>query len=288
MPNLRVMVVDDSSFARSIIRDALEESGISVIAEAECMEDAIVQYRLHQPNVITMDMVMPGTNGLECIRALKLENPQLKFIINSSMKDDDLLAEAKKLNVMAYIQKPFQTEEIVAAVRKALQPNEAFIEMEPSYLEAFKSAFERGIALVTKTKVVIKENEIESAWTYKSAGLSIIVGIIGKLKGQMILDLSLDTAKKLAGASLKREPKDQNEIVAMIAEFANIVAGNACSSLNKNTSGLGLMVTPPGIFSGENSEISAPHTENQGFTAKTDYGPVFMNVGFSRGTNQWI
>lgn len=288
MQNLRVMVVDDSTFSRSIIRDALNEAGIEVVAEAECMEDAIEKYRAHRPDVVTMDMVMPGTNGLECIRALKMENPQLKFVINSSMKDDELLAEARRLNVLAYIQKPSSNEEIVAAVKKAIEKNQAFIEMEPNYLEAFKAAFEKGISLVTKTQVNIKELEANSSWNYHSAGLAIIIGIIGKFNGQVILDLSQDTAAKLAVASLKREPKDQNEVFAMIAEFANIVAGNACSSLNKSIAGLGLMVTPPGIFSGEDSEISSPHTDNKAFTAETDYGPVYMNVGFSRGSCQWI
>lgn len=74
----KVMVVDDSPFSRSIIADALIDGGFEVISQAGCLEEALKEFVRTKPDIVTMDMVMPGADGLECIRALKLEDPDVK------------------------------------------------------------------------------------------------------------------------------------------------------------------------------------------------------------------
>lgn len=282
----KVMVVDDSPFSRNIIADALEEAGFEVVSQAGCLEEALEEYSRTRPDVITMDMVMPGADGLECVRALRLEDPEVKVIVVSSMKDDELVKEAKKLHVAGYVQKPVDSVELVAAVRAAVAPDEVFSELDNLYMEVFQDAFASGIAMVAKTAAEFNSQEA-SDLKYTSLGVAVVIGIVGRYSGRMILDLSLETATALTKVALRREPKNKEEVLAMVAEFANIISGNACSVLNKKCKEVRLRVTPPSIFYGGTPEITTPNINKKAIFAETAYGTMYLNVGFKRGAEAW-
>lgn len=282
----KVMVVDDSPFSRSIIADALIDGGFEVISQAGCLEEALKEFVRTKPDIVTMDMVMPGADGLECIRALKLEDPDVKVVIVSSMKDDDLVKEAKKLNVAGYVQKPVEAEELLAAVHAAVAPDEVFALLESQYLEVFKDAFSGGMAMMTKT-VAQFDCQDTSGQTYTSLGVAVVIGIVGRYSGRMIFDLSFESAHEFAKAALRREPKNDDEVLAMVAEFANIISGNACSVLNKKCKELGLRVTPPSVFHGGTSEIITPNIQKKSVFVETAYGRMYLNIGFKQGAEAW-
>lgn len=282
----KVMVVDDSPFSRNIIADALTQGGFEVVGQAGCLEEALEEYSRTRPDVVTMDMVMPGADGLECVRALKLENPDIKVVVVSSMKDDELVKEAKKLNVAGYVQKPVDSVELVAAVRAAVAPDEVFGELDNLYMEVFKDAFAGGIAMVARTAAEFTSQEASDK-KYTSLGVAVVIGIVGRYSGRMIFDLSLESATALTKAALRREPKNQDEVLAMVAEFANIISGNACSVLNKKCKEVRLRVTPPSIFYGGSPEITTPNIRKKAIFAETAYGAMYLNVGFKRGAESW-
>jgi CheY-specific phosphatase CheX len=76
--------------------------------------------------------------------------------------------------------------------------------------------------------------------------------------------------------------------MAALGEFTNIVAGNACSILNRKNKALGLRVAPPTILSGENVLISAPDFSTTTAKAETNFGELLLNVGFKEGENKWM
>ena len=287
MEKIRVLVVDDSPFSCSIISDALAEGGFEVVGTANSLEEAVEQYRRHRPDVVTMDIVMPGADGLECIRVLRVEDPDLKVIIVSSMKDDELIQEAKKLHVAGFLQKPLDNEALIAAINRVVAPDEIFELLANLYLNAFKDALANTMTMVTKTLTELSDSETVTAVQYRSLGVAAVVGIVGRYCGRMILDLSLNSAEGLAKVALKRDPKSQDEVLAMVGEFANIICGNACSALNKKHREFGLRVTPPSIFHGASSEIASPNVESKLVNAETGFGRIILDIGFQRGAEVW-
>lgn len=283
----KVLIVDDSPFSRNIIADALTGGGFEVIGQAGCMEEAVAEFRKVRPDVVTMDMVMPGADGLECVRALKLEDTDLKVVIVSSMKDDDLIKEAKKLHVAGYVQKPVDTDELLAAVRAAIAPDEIYAQLESVYFDIFKDAFGSALTMVTKAAADFVEQSVDEK-NYTSQGVAVVIGIVGRYSGRMIFDLSYDSAAELAKAALRREPKNQDEVLAMVAEFANIISGNACSVLNKKCKEFKLRVTPPSVFYGGSPAITTPNIKNKAIYAETPHGKMHLNIGFKQGAEAWM
>ena len=66
MPH-RVLIADDAAFMREMLRDILHDGGFEVVAEAEDGEEAINQYREHDPDLVTLDIVMPRKSGLDAL-----------------------------------------------------------------------------------------------------------------------------------------------------------------------------------------------------------------------------
>ena len=106
MSDVRIVIVDDSSFSIAFIKDILVRNGLDVVGEAGSLEEVKAVVKEKTPTLVTMDMTLPGTDGLECTRAVHEIDESIKVIVISSMMDDEIVKEAKKNKVSAYIQKP--------------------------------------------------------------------------------------------------------------------------------------------------------------------------------------
>ena len=102
------------------------------------------------------------------------------------------------------------------------------------------------------------------------------------------MDLSVESAEKIAEAILKRPAKSREEVLAMVSELANIVAGIACSMLNKKDKAFALRVSPPSLFHGNTAEIVSPSVKIHKSIAETDFGSIFLGVGFKKGSVLWM
>jgi CheY-specific phosphatase CheX len=111
--------------------------------------------------------------------------------------------------------------------------------------------------------------------------------MIAKYHGRMILDMSNETARKMAGTMVNSDNMPDEYIVNIMGEVSNIVAGNACSLMNKSNKLFGLRVAPPTIVYGEAITISKTDFDTVfSVTAGTPFGEIFMNTGFNRGDYQ--
>lgn len=282
MAETKIVIVDDSSFSVAFIREILEKRGFEVVGEAGTLEEVIEVVGAKRPSLVTMDMTLPGTDGLECTRAIHEIDRNIKVIVISSMMDDEIVKEAKKNRVSAYIQKPVDADELVTAINRVMDSEALYRFLEQEYFVVFKETLRDSLNRMTKTLLTYKE-EYSFNDEYESKGMTIIVGIIGKFSGRMLIDLPIETANKLAVAILKREPKNTDEAVAVLGEFTNIVSGNACSMLNRKNKALGIRVAPPSILRGDSVLISAPGFNTTTAIAETVFGEVLLNVGFQRG-----
>ncbi|WP_027626018.1 response regulator [Clostridium lundense] len=287
MKKLRIAIVDDSQFSISILKDILEESGHEVVGCATSLQETIELMTEKKPDLVTMDMTLPGTDGLECTRAIHNIDKNIKVIIVSSMMDDEIVKEAKENKVAGYVQKPVDAEELISVIDGIMFEEQLFNILKEMNFMVFKEAFSNNLNRLTKT-IPSFCDESSSGKIEISNGISVVVGIIGKYAGRMIMDLSYETANNMAKAILKREAKDMDECLAMVGELANIVAGNACSMLNRKNKAYGLRVAPPTVFHGDSLKISNAFLPTTSVIGKTVFGDIYLNVGFKRGEEQWM
>jgi len=282
MDKVRIVIVDDSAFSIAFIRNILEENGFEVVGEAGNLDEVKKVVEETKPNLVTMDMTLPGTDGLECTRAVHKIDKNIKVIVVSSMMDEEIIHQARENDVSAYVQKPVDADELVTAINRILATKELYEFLNREYFPVFKEGLLDSANRMTKTRLTFQE-EYPFNKEHSSAGLTVIVGIIGKFSGRMLIDMSKETAHKLAAALLRRDSRNADEMMAALSEFANIISGNACSVLNRENKALGLRVAPPSIFYGEEVHISAPEFGTMSVVAETDFGEILLNAGFKRG-----
>jgi two-component system, NarL family, response regulator LiaR len=87
---VRVIIADDDPFARRTVRDALQDAGIVVIAEASSGPDAVQLSVHYQPDVVLMDVVMPGMDGITATRKLLERAPNVRVLVLSANADDEI------------------------------------------------------------------------------------------------------------------------------------------------------------------------------------------------------
>ena len=288
MEKINIVIVDDSPFQISILRDVLSENGFNVIGDAGSLEETIEVVGRLKPDLVTMDMTLPGTDGFECTRAIHEIDSNIKVIIVSSMMDEEIVRKAKRNHVSGYIQKPVDSEEISLLINRIMSNEELYTELEDIYSDMFKESFSDVFNKLTKTvPQFISENNINVE--RNSRGISIVLGIIGKYSGRMIYDMSFETAEKMSNNILRRVPKNSEETFNAMGEVSNMVAGNACSMINKKNKLFGLRVAPPTIFHGESISISKAELEsNFSAIANTVFGEIGINIGFKRSEDEWM
>src|SRR5919204_5155373 len=87
---LRVIIADDDPLARRAVRDALQDAGITVIADATTGREAIELSVYYKPDVVVMDILMPDTDGIAATRAILARKPGITIVMLSSSEDDEL------------------------------------------------------------------------------------------------------------------------------------------------------------------------------------------------------
>lgn len=287
MPKIKVMIVDDSPFSRTVIGESFSNIGCEVVGEVDSIDNLVEIYAQCNPDIVTMDLVMPGADGFECSEALLQYDPNVKIILLSSLKDEETEAEAKRIGIVGYIQKPLEEELLERIIQNILAPDDLYNLLENKGAEIFKESLAQIITRTTKKPVNYTDIDYKSE-VLSSQGITTIIGIIGRYTGTMILDLSFELAESFVESMLNRPSKSQDELFNMVAELANIIAGSACSMLNKQNKSFGLRVSPPSVFSAESAQISNPNLNLQVCNADTGEGNIFLGIGFRKGTVLWM
>lgn len=115
------LVVDDSIVMRQLICDALCEINFNVIAEAENGEEAFDMYKEHDPDLVTMDIVMPREHGIESLKNIMEYNGNANVIVISGLHQKSLLMEALEVGAKDFVVKPFEEDELVETITNIFQ-----------------------------------------------------------------------------------------------------------------------------------------------------------------------
>lgn len=111
-----VVVVDDSTMSRKILRQILEDAGYAVIAEATDGEEGIAAYMQYKPDVITLDITMPNMDGIEALKEILSADSRARAIMISAAGQQQKIIEALKIGAEKFITKPFEPSDVIANI----------------------------------------------------------------------------------------------------------------------------------------------------------------------------
>lgn len=153
---LRILIVDDESIIRIDLRERLTQMGHEVVGEAWSGEEAIAKAAELQPDLIFLDIKMPGMDGLEALAHIN-EQGARPVIILTAFSDHNFIERAAELGAAAYIMKPFEEKQILPAIRLAVSHFEELQSLRAEN-ESLKEAVEVS-KLVNKAKNLLAEHE---------------------------------------------------------------------------------------------------------------------------------
>lgn len=115
-PPLRVMLVEDHALVRAAIRRTLSVPGIEVVAEAASAEDALAVVMRHRPDIILVDIELPGMNGLQLVRELSPRLPDTHIVMLTGSANRDELLAAFRNGADGFLTKDMSPEGLVRAI----------------------------------------------------------------------------------------------------------------------------------------------------------------------------
>lgn len=117
----RVLVADDAIFMRATIKQMLEANGHSMVGEASDGRETIEMFKELKPDLIILDITMPGMDGIEALRRIREMDAQVKVIICSARGQQEIIAQAIQYGAEEFIIKPFKEEKLIAAIEKVMK-----------------------------------------------------------------------------------------------------------------------------------------------------------------------
>ena len=125
----RVLVVEDESLIRLDIVEALEDAGYDVVGEADNGDDAVQLADELEPDLIVMDVKMPGKDGITAATEI-MEKRRVAVVMLTAFSQRDLVERARDAGAMAYVVKPFTPADLIPAVEIAVSRNEEMLALE--------------------------------------------------------------------------------------------------------------------------------------------------------------
>jgi len=120
----RVLVADDASFMRQMIRDIIEPEGYEVVGEASDGVEVVDKFKELSPDLVMMDIVMPKRSGIDAVKAIKVDNPGACIVMCSALGQETLVMEAIQAGAKDFIVKPFKPDAVVSTLAKVVEKSE--------------------------------------------------------------------------------------------------------------------------------------------------------------------
>lgn len=119
-PRATAVIADDSAMMRQLLKAILEGTGVAVVGEAGDGRQAVDLVASHAPDIVCLDLEMPGMDGLDALRAIRSGNPAAKVMMVTGNATRDFIVEAGKAGARGYILKPFRPEKVAEAIARLL------------------------------------------------------------------------------------------------------------------------------------------------------------------------
>jgi len=117
----KVLIVDDSSFMRALLRNVLNKIGVKDITEASLGKQAIAEFKKQKPDLVLLDIILPDLGGEKILAEIMKTTPKPKVIMVTAVGQKPMMDKCKKLGVKDYIVKPFDNKKIEATIKKVMK-----------------------------------------------------------------------------------------------------------------------------------------------------------------------
>lgn len=117
---VRILVVDDTRFMRTILVNILTEEGFEIVGEAEDGQQAVEMYLTTKPDLVLMDIIMPKMDGMMALKTILGINPEARILMVTAIQSIEMAKLAFKCGAVSYIMKPFQKQGILQEIEKVL------------------------------------------------------------------------------------------------------------------------------------------------------------------------
>lgn len=119
MEKEKILIVDDQYGIRILLNEVFHKEGYRTFQAANGYQ-ALEIVEQHSPDLVLLDMKIPGMDGIEILKRMKVKDADIRVIIMTAYGELDMIQEAKDLGALTHFAKPFDIDEIRAAVRKYL------------------------------------------------------------------------------------------------------------------------------------------------------------------------
>lgn len=115
--NIKILLCDDSSFMRKVLKDILEKAGFKTFVEAGTGTEAIAKYESEKPDLVLLDIMMPEASGIEVLQKI---GSTATAIVISAIGQDTMIDDAKKNGAKGYIIKPFENDKVLEEIKRVM------------------------------------------------------------------------------------------------------------------------------------------------------------------------
>ena len=121
MKSARVLIVDDNDVIRRALRGLMrQDESLTVPGEAACGEMALQSIKAEEPDLVCLDVVMPGMDGLAVLKTIREEHPRVRVVIITGQATSEIVAQARELGARSFVVKPFNAAKVLATIHAAL------------------------------------------------------------------------------------------------------------------------------------------------------------------------
>ena len=116
----KLMIVDDSRVVHAEMKKLLADTEFEIVGTCRNGEQALAMYEECQPDVVTMDIVMPGMDGFDTARSIMESHPEAKVLMVSSLAYDDTIDQAVEIGAKGFVFKPIEKIQLINALENAV------------------------------------------------------------------------------------------------------------------------------------------------------------------------
>ena len=116
----KILIVDDASFMRSSLKFIITNAGHEVVGTAADGGQGLKMYKELTPDLVTLDIIMKGVDGISALKEIMKENPKAKVLMVTALGQEEKQNAASDLGACGYIRKPFKQTEIVEEIERVM------------------------------------------------------------------------------------------------------------------------------------------------------------------------
>ena len=285
----RALVVDDSIVMRNMVKELLAEQGVDTAGEAGDVVEAIKAYSVIKPDLVTLDLIMPGGSGFDVLKKIMSQDPKAKVMMVSSVAQEKVTDEALQLGACAVLHKPLTQEIVRSALSKVFPAARPAGKPEPARPKSFKDFSADQVKMLERifrngAETCLQAMDTMCKQTWKLSGIRFLDGtspevtaLMKPSEGRQVIVVQMTVGRDIPTVCLlvmshqgaeqitnllthnQREGMGPDVVQLVLMEWANILI-TAILNAFANSIGGAIVSTPPSVVDWPTQEVIARAT----------------------------